>query len=110
MLHLLKETHADSVIVSVSFIDAVETALSTIPSGSKVPKLVIQPSGNLYSPMARQKNWNISWQHPLEYEQETELPFVIIHSSGSTGYPKVRLFHNRVSLVDLFEHMFSPFP
>ena len=99
MMHLLKQTQAGSIITSASFTNTIETALSTIPTGEEVPKLILQPSGDVYGPIARQRNWNVSWQYPLEYEQEVELPFVIIHSSGSTGYPKVRLTLRVTTLV-----------
>ncbi|KAF8587429.1 L-aminoadipate-semialdehyde dehydrogenase [Ramaria rubella] len=105
IVHLLYQTRAESVITSAPLMNVVDSALDNFPNDSKVPRVIAQPSGELYGPTARRNNWNFTWQYPLEFSQEGEQPFVIIHSSGSTGYPKPVHINHRAGVRNYSQHL-----
>src|ERR1700754_3310477 len=84
--HLLNETKASRVIVSSPYAKTLRSAIASISDTTSI-KTILQPEPSIY------KLPHIEpiepWTYPLIPSEEKDLPFVMIHSSGSTGFPKV---------------------
>ncbi|KAF8511947.1 L-aminoadipate-semialdehyde dehydrogenase [Hysterangium stoloniferum] len=106
VLHLLMKTQAEAVIASDTFIHIVDSALKLSDGQSDVvrPRLISQPSSDIYNAEARKCHQDIAWKYPLEFAEESELPYVIIHSSGSTGYPKPISISQRSGINNYSQH------
>lgn len=90
--HLLSITGATHVVVPQHFVSKLQDAVDTDAGKLGKLRVILQPDPDIY------KQGRVApspWEYPLAFEKEMELPFVIIHSSGSTGFPSVRLFFYR---------------
>ncbi|EIW83278.1 L-aminoadipate-semialdehyde dehydrogenase [Coniophora puteana RWD-64-598 SS2] len=86
--HLIKTTKSCAVIAQDGYAPAVEAALTHLDDPSSV-KIISQPVSDVYGPGAQKAHpEKIKWDPILDPEEEIRMPVTIIHSSGSTGYPK----------------------
>ena len=90
--HLLLITGATHVVVSEHFASKLHDAIDSAAGKLGNLRVIPQPNAGFY------KQGQVApspWEYPLAFEKEMELPFVVIHSSGSTGFPSVRIFLRR---------------
>jgi len=87
--HLLLITGTTHVIVSDNFASKLQDAVDSEPGKLENIRVIPQPNEGIYR---RDRGVLEPWEYPLAFDKEMELPFVVIHSSGSTGFPSVRCF------------------
>ncbi|KZO94102.1 acetyl-CoA synthetase-like protein [Calocera viscosa TUFC12733] len=104
--HLLEATGSTHIITHQTFIPVVEEALSKYPPKQPV-KLLPQVGDELYNADARLqggKTGKTTWRLPLTPEEEENLPAFIVHSSGSTGFPKPIVLSHIASVRNFSQH------
>ncbi|KAH7929842.1 putative aminoadipate reductase [Leucogyrophana mollusca] len=96
--HLLTATKALHIIVQDGFLPSADAALSHLSDPSSV-KIVLQPSPDVFSASAREaRPEKTRWEPILDWKDEFMLPITVIHSSGSTGFPKPIIATNKAAI------------
>ncbi|KAG2119614.1 uncharacterized protein F5147DRAFT_795582 [Suillus discolor] len=86
--HLLTVTNATHVIVQDALLPSAAAALTHLSNPSSVT-IINQPSSDVFGSAARSLHpEKTRWDPALKWEDEYLLPVTVIHSSGSTGFPK----------------------
>lgn len=85
-------------IVQDALLSSDTAALAHLPDSLSV-SVIQQPSSVVYGPDARAAHPDkIHWELPLSPDMEFLLPVNIIHSSGSTGFPKAVTWNNKTAV------------
>jgi acyl-CoA synthetase (AMP-forming)/AMP-acid ligase II len=96
--HLLTATNASHIIVQDTLLSSATAALAHLPDPSSV-SIVHQPPSHVFGPEARATHPNKThWHPPLSPDVEFFLPITVVHSSGSTGYPKAATMTNKAAV------------
>ncbi|KAG9316268.1 hypothetical protein JVU11DRAFT_2297 [Chiua virens] len=96
--HLLTVTNASHIIVQDSLLSPATAALSHLADPSSV-SIIHQPPSDVFGPNARVSHPDKThWDPPLSPDVEFLLPITIIHSSGSTGFPKPIIQTNKAAI------------
>ncbi|KAG8964763.1 hypothetical protein FRC03_001374 [Tulasnella sp. 419] len=106
--HLLKSTNASHVVVQPVFDQTVKEASAILAEGGLSVTTVAQPDPQVYSTssQANAPAEKLSWTHAIDYQAEQDHVAFIVHSSGSTGFPKpIRISHR--SSVNNFVQNFN---
>lgn len=86
--HLLTVTNVTHVIVQDALLPSAAAALTHLSNPSSVT-IINQPSFDIFGSAARALHpEKTRWDPALKWEDEYLLPVTVIHSSGSTGFPK----------------------
>ncbi|KAG8213592.1 L-aminoadipate-semialdehyde dehydrogenase [Butyriboletus roseoflavus] len=102
--HLLTVTNASHIIVQDAMHSSATAALAHLPDPSSV-SIIHQPSSEVFSPDARATHPDKThWDPPLSPDVEFLLPVTIIHSSGSTGFPKPIIATNKAAVGNCKMH------
>ena len=95
--HLLSVTNTSHVFVQDAQIPAASEALTLLAESSV--SIIRQPSPDVYGPEARAAHPDKThWEPALSPEAEFLLSVNIIHSSGSTGFPKAVVTTNKAAV------------
>lgn len=98
--HLLTVTNATHVIVQDVLLPSATAALTHLDNPSSVT-IINQPSSDTFGPAARSLYpEKTRWDPVLKWEDEFLLPITIIHSSGSTGFPKPIIATNKAAIAN----------
>ncbi|KAH7888517.1 L-aminoadipate-semialdehyde dehydrogenase, partial [Phlebopus sp. FC_14] len=96
--HLLTVTNTTHVIVQDTLLPSAVASLTHLADKSSVT-IINQPPSDVFSSHARSSNpQKTYWDPPLSWEDEFLLPVSIIHSSGSTGFPKPIVATNKAAV------------
>ncbi|KAF8441638.1 L-aminoadipate-semialdehyde dehydrogenase [Boletus edulis BED1] len=96
--HLLTITNASHIIVQDALLPSATTALTHLAVPSSV-SIIHQPPSDVFGPDARVAHPDRThWDPPLTPDVEFLLPVTIIHSSGSTGFPKPIIATNKAAV------------
>ncbi|KIJ67974.1 hypothetical protein HYDPIDRAFT_83419 [Hydnomerulius pinastri MD-312] len=96
--HLLTVTNATHIIVQDTLLSSAAASLAHLADPASVT-VINQPSSEVFSSHARATYpEKARWVPPLDWEDEFLLPVTIIHSSGSTGYPKPIIATNKAAV------------
>ncbi|KAF8839463.1 L-aminoadipate-semialdehyde dehydrogenase [Paxillus ammoniavirescens] len=96
--HLLTVTNATHVIVQDTLLPSATAALAHLADPASVT-IINQPSSEIFGSHARTANpANTRWDPPLSWKDEFLLPVSVIHSSGSTGFPKPIIATNKAAV------------
>ncbi|KAG8879407.1 hypothetical protein FRB97_001634 [Tulasnella sp. 331] len=95
--HLLQITKSSHIITHASYAEKATKAVALQPPNVTVP-IIHQANPEIYSPETRAINPNVVWQPRLSWMEEADLPALIIHSSGSTGFPKPIVISHRAAI------------
>ncbi|KAG1862517.1 L-aminoadipate-semialdehyde dehydrogenase [Suillus subalutaceus] len=96
--HLLTVTNATHMIVQDVLLPSATEALTHLSNPSSVT-IINQPSSDVFGPAARSLYpEKTRWDPALKWEDEYLLPVTIIHSSGSTGFPKPITATNKAAI------------
>ncbi|KAG1829201.1 L-aminoadipate-semialdehyde dehydrogenase [Suillus variegatus] len=100
--HLLTVTNATHVIVQDALLPSATTALTHLSNPSSVT-IINQPSSDVFGSATRSLHpEKTRWDPALKWEDEYLLPVTIIHSSGSTGFPKPITATNKAAVGNSF--------
>ncbi|KAL8281447.1 hypothetical protein RQP46_006131 [Phenoliferia psychrophenolica] len=95
--HLLKETRSTHLILHPAYAKVAAEALATLDSGFSC-ETVPMAKAEVYSEEARKSNPSATWSPALTPEEEASTVAFIVHSSGSTGFPKpIELTHRSMA-------------
>lgn len=96
--HLLNVTNATHMIVQDVLLPSATAALTYLNNPSSVT-IINQPSPDVFGSAARSLYpEKTRWDPVLKWEDEYLLPITIIHSSGSTGFPKPITATNKAAI------------
>jgi acyl-CoA synthetase (AMP-forming)/AMP-acid ligase II len=96
--HLLTVTNATHMIVQDVLLPSATAALTYLNNPSSVT-IINQPSPDVFGSAARSLYpEKTRWDPVLKWEDEYLLPITIIHSSGSTGFPKPITATNKAAI------------
>ncbi|KAG1719306.1 L-aminoadipate-semialdehyde dehydrogenase [Suillus lakei] len=96
--HLLTVTNTTHMIVQDVLLPSAAAALTHLNDSSSVT-IIKQPSSEVFSSAARSLHpEKTRWDPVLNWEDEFLLPVTIIHSSGSTGFPKPIVATNKAAI------------
>ncbi|KAG1775414.1 L-aminoadipate-semialdehyde dehydrogenase [Suillus placidus] len=96
--HLLTVTNATHMIVQDVLLPSASAALTHLSDPSSVT-IINQPSSDVFGSAARTLYpEKTRWDPTLKWEDEFLLPVTIIHSSGSTGFPKPIIATNKAAV------------
>ncbi|KAG2088169.1 L-aminoadipate-semialdehyde dehydrogenase [Suillus discolor] len=96
--HLLTVTDATHVIVQDALLPPAAAALTHLSNPSSVT-IINQPSSDVFGSAARSLHpEKTRWDPALKWEDESLLPVTVIHTSGSTGFPKPTIATNKVAI------------
>ncbi|KAH7912004.1 L-aminoadipate-semialdehyde dehydrogenase [Hygrophoropsis aurantiaca] len=99
--HLLTATNALHIIVQDSLVPSANASLHHLGDQLSV-KVILQPNSEVYSPSTRLQNpEKTRWERILDWKDEFLLPVTVIHSSGSTGFPKPIIATNKAAIGNL---------
>ncbi|KAG0707371.1 L-aminoadipate-semialdehyde dehydrogenase, partial [Suillus ampliporus] len=98
--HLLTVTNATHIIVQDALLPSATAALGHLGDSSSV-KVINQPSSEVFGSAARSLYpEKTRWDPVLDWEDEFLLPVTIVHSSGSTGFPKPIIATNKAAVAN----------
>ncbi|KAG2059105.1 L-aminoadipate-semialdehyde dehydrogenase [Suillus hirtellus] len=96
--HLLTVTNATHVIVQDALLSPAAAALTHLSNPTSVT-IINQPSSDVFGSASRSFHpEKTRWDPALKWENESLLPVTVIHSSGSTGFPKPIIATNKVAI------------
>ncbi|KAG1858184.1 L-aminoadipate-semialdehyde dehydrogenase [Suillus subluteus] len=96
--HLLTVTNATHMIVQDVLLPSATAALTHLSNPGSVT-IINQPSSDVFGSAARSLYpEKTRWDPALKWEDEYLLPVTIIHSSGSTGFPKPIIATNKAAI------------
>ncbi|KAI5478357.1 hypothetical protein MNV49_005208 [Pseudohyphozyma bogoriensis] len=85
--HLCKETGSTALFVAPQYQKVADESIQFLPEGYKLEVLPLADSG-VYGAEAQAKNPTCVYERALTPAEEAPLICFIVHSSGSTGFPK----------------------
>ncbi|KAF9219622.1 L-aminoadipate-semialdehyde dehydrogenase [Gyrodon lividus] len=98
MANLLAVTNATHVIVQDTLLPSATAALPHLADPTSVT-IINQPSSDIFGSHVRTAHpEKTRWDPPLSWKDEFLLPVSIIHSSGSTGFPKPIIATNKAAV------------
>ncbi|KAM0749958.1 L-aminoadipate-semialdehyde dehydrogenase [Meredithblackwellia eburnea MCA 4105] len=83
--HLCHETKSSFLVVAPQY---VELARESLAAGAGDIEMVNMPDPEVYGKKAQKENPDCVFEEPLTPDEEGPLTAFIVHSSGSTGFPK----------------------
>ncbi|KAG8995366.1 hypothetical protein FRB94_009200 [Tulasnella sp. JGI-2019a] len=95
--HLLHSVKASHIIAHSAYAHIAIEAASLLPPGVVV-QLINQADPEIYDSKARDIALGVAWNARVSWEEEADLPALIIHSSGSTGFPKPIVISHRAAI------------
>ncbi|KAJ8588016.1 acetyl-CoA synthetase-like protein, partial [Rhizopogon salebrosus TDB-379] len=96
--HLLTVTNAAHMIVQDVLLPSATAALAHLSDPSSVT-IINQPSPEVFSSASRSLYpEKTRWDPVLDWKDEFLLPVTVIHSSGSTGFPKPIIATNKAAI------------
>ncbi|OAX43282.1 L-aminoadipate-semialdehyde dehydrogenase [Rhizopogon vinicolor AM-OR11-026] len=99
--HLLTKTNATHMIVQDVLLPSATAALAHLNDPSSVT-IINQPPSDVFNAASRSLSpENTRWNPVLEWKDEFLLPVSIIHSSGSTGFPKPIIATHKAAIGNL---------
>jgi acyl-CoA synthetase (AMP-forming)/AMP-acid ligase II len=99
--HLLTNTNATHMIVQDVLLPSATAAIAHLNDPSSVT-IINQPPSDVFSAASRSLSpEKTRWNPVLEWKDEFLLPVSIIHSSGSTGFPKPIIATHKAAIGNL---------
>ncbi|KAM0746573.1 acetyl-CoA synthetase-like protein [Meredithblackwellia eburnea MCA 4105] len=84
---LLEETGSTHLVLHPTYAKVAAEGIDLMPEDKKVTVVPIADP-EVYGARARKENPTLEWDYPLSWEDEADTLCFILHSSGSTGFPK----------------------
>lgn len=99
--HLLTVTNATHMIVQDTLLSSATASLAHLNDPSSMT-IINQPSSEVFSAASRSLSpEKTRWDPVLDWKDEFLLPVTVVHSSGSTGFPKPIIATNKAAVGNL---------